>query len=69
MTRLSRQIQHEVRLTKQVRQLGRTRVTDHYWSCTCGAHCAAPTGFRYEHEARSDWLFHRRDAARGGGRS
>lgn len=51
---------HTVTVNTTARQLGRTRVVDHHWTCSCGEHSTAPTGFRFEHEALTNSLHHRR---------
>lgn len=51
--------------TTSRRRLGRSRITDHHWSCSCGARSTAPTGFSTAADARIDWLSHRGAARRG----
>lgn len=51
-------MEHTTTVTTSTRQLGRTRVTDHKWSCSCGVAGAAPTGFRTDREARINALAH-----------
>ncbi|MET9263757.1 hypothetical protein [Amycolatopsis sp. NPDC004079] len=53
-------MEHAVTITAKTRQLGRTRVTDYHWLCSCGERSTAPTGYRNEREARTNHLFHRR---------
>ena len=50
---------HKVTLTTGTRQLGRSRITDHKWSCECGDFGRARNGFSTRHEAFVDSLAHR----------
>lgn len=50
---------HKVEFTTTARQLGRSRITDHHWSCECSAKSTAPTGFSTRHDAFVDSLGHR----------
>lgn len=52
-------MQHTVTVAKEIRQIGRQRVTDHLWSCSCGAVGTAVHGFSSRHEAWVDSLDHR----------
>jgi hypothetical protein len=51
-------MKHVTTVTTATRQLGRTRVTDHKWSCSCGDFGKATNGFRTDHEARINALAH-----------
>lgn len=53
-------MEHTTTVTTEARQLGRTRVTDYLWYCSCGEKGKAPHGFRSEREARLNSLAHRR---------
>jgi hypothetical protein len=50
---------HNVTISTKTRQLGRTVVTDHMWSCSCGVDGTAPNGFRHQREAWINSLAHR----------
>lgn len=50
---------HDITLTTARRQVGRSRITDHYWRCSCGEETTAPTGFRTRQEAHVNSLSHR----------
>lgn len=42
------------------RQLGRSRIADHYWRCLgCNATDGTPTGFSTERDAKANSLSHR----------
>lgn len=51
--------EHTVTQTTMTRTMGRSRITDHHWSCTCGQRSTAPTGFSTERDAFVDSLSHR----------
>jgi hypothetical protein len=55
---------HIATFTRTTRQVGRSRITDHKWFCSCGARTTAPNGFRYANEAQTDWRVHRHNADR-----
>lgn len=49
---------HTTTVTTRTRQMGRSRVVDHMWSCSCGAVGTAPNGFSTDREARVNALSH-----------
>lgn len=51
-------MEHTTTVTTSTRQLGRTRVTDYKWSCTCGHPSTARNGFSTYREAWVDALGH-----------
>jgi hypothetical protein len=51
---------HDLMLTTAQRQIGRTRVTDHFWRCSCGEATTAPNGFSAQAHAWVNGLAHRR---------
>lgn len=55
---------HRPTISRRVRQLGRLRVTDWFWRCTCGAATTAPNGRRYRREAEQEFRGHLRDVRR-----
>lgn len=57
-------MEHTVTHTTKTRQLGRSRITDHFWACSCGTANTAPTGFSSHRDAHGNWLAHRDRAAR-----
>jgi hypothetical protein len=58
MTATATTVKHETTVTTQVRQLGRSRVTDHLWFCSCGERGKAFNGFSTHREAWVDALGH-----------
>jgi hypothetical protein len=53
-------MKHVTTVTLTYRQLGRQRVADHKWSCSCGDFGKATNGFSSDREARVNALAHRR---------
>lgn len=51
---------HEITFTTSRRQVGRSRITDHFWRCSCGDTTTAPNGFSTREQAESDARPHRR---------
>jgi hypothetical protein len=51
-------MKHITTVTVTHRQLGRQRVADHKWTCSCGEFGKASNGFSLDREARVDALTH-----------
>jgi hypothetical protein len=51
-------MKHITTVTVTHRQLGRQRVADHKWTCSCGEFGKASNGFSLDREARVDALAH-----------
>jgi hypothetical protein len=51
-------MEHTTTVTLAYRQLGRQRVADHKWSCSCGDLGKATNGFSSDREARVNALAH-----------
>lgn len=55
---------HVITLTKNFRQVGRSRITDHDWVCSRTATSTALHGFSTERDARADGAYHASTANR-----